>query len=215
MESRKTRWSLDMDAAMKKLRQQRKNRRVQSGFTLIEVMISAVIVLIGLLAVLASFATAVASTKFSQEDMIAKQKALEALESIFTARNTQQIVWAQVGNVASGGIFKDGYQPLLAAGTDGLLGTADDVNFPAQGPCAAGPECIPLPGPDGILGTADDAAMVLANYQRQILIQPVLEADGVTVDPNLKQITVNVQYKRSQSMGPRTYTVNALISAFR
>ena len=178
-------------------------------------MISAAIVLIGLLAVLASFATAVASTKFSQEDMIAKQKALEALESIFTARNTQQIVWAQVGNVASGGIFKDGYQPLLSAGIDGLLGTADDVNFPAQGPCPAGPECIPLPGPDGILGTADDTTMVLGNYQRQILIQPVLEADGVTVNPNLKQITINVQYTRSQSMGPRTYTVNALISAFR
>jgi hypothetical protein len=178
-------------------------------------MISAAIVLIGLLGVLASFGAVVASTKFSQEDMIAKQKALEALESIFTSRNTQQITWVQIANQASGGIFKDGYQPLLAAGGDGLLGTADDTNFPAQGPCPGGVECIPLPGPDGILGTADDIPMSLANFQRQILIGPVLEADGVTIDPNLKQVTVNVQYTRNQAGGTRTYTVNALVSAFR
>src|SRR4029077_5546816 len=109
------------------------------------------IVLIGLLAVLASFATAVASTKFSQEDMIAKQKALEALESIFTARKKQQITFAQIANQASGGIFKNGINPMQSAGADGLIGTGDDVNFPAQGPCPAGAECIPLPGPNGIL----------------------------------------------------------------
>jgi prepilin-type N-terminal cleavage/methylation domain-containing protein len=205
-----------MDSAIKKhLRRTRRPAKNSAGFTLVEVMISAAIVLIGLLAVLASFGAVIASTQFSQQDMIAKQKALEAIESIFTARNTQQITFAQIANVSSGGIFKDGYQPLLAGGQDGLLGTADDTNFPAQGPCPGGVECIPLPGPDGILGTADDSMMSLANFQRQILVGNVLEADGVTIDPNLKQITVNVQYVKNQAGGTRTYTVNALISAFR
>jgi len=204
-----------MDPAMKRGRRVYKPGKKTAGFTLIEVMISAAIVLIGLLAVLASFGAVIASTQFSQQDMIAKQKGLEAIESIYTARNTSQITFAQIANISGGGIFKDGYQPLLAAGQDGLLGTADDTNFPAQGPCPSGVECIPLPGPDGILGTADDTMMSLANFQRQILIGNVLEADGVTIDPNLKQITVNVQYQKNQQAGTRTYTVNALISAFR
>lgn len=190
-------------------------RSAEAGFTLVEVMISAAIVLIGLVGILASFGAVVASTKFSQEDMIAKQKALEAIESVYTARNTQQITFAQVANQGSGGIFKVGLQPLLAAGPDGLLGTADDVNFPAQGPCPAGPECIPLPGPDGILGTADDIPMSLSNFQRQIQINNVLEADGVTINPNLKQVVVTVQYTKNETGGTRTYTTNALISAFR
>lgn len=187
----------------------------QAGFTLVETMISVVIVLTGLLAVLAAFGAVIASTQFSEQDMIAKQKALEALESIYTARNTQQVTFAQIVNVSSGGIFKDGYQPLYAAGADGLLGTADDVPFSATGPCPAGPECVPLPGPDGILGTADDTYISLGNFQRQILVSNVLESDGVTIDPNLKQVTVNVQYVKNQTGGVRTYTVQALISAFR
>ena len=69
--------------------------------------------------------------------------------------------------------------------------------------------------PDGILGTADDVGMSLANFRRQIQINSVLEADGVTTDPNLKQIVVTVTYTGGQSTVPRTYTVNALISAFR
>ena len=105
--------------------------------------------------------------------------------------------------------------PLLSAGPDGLVNTADDIDFPASGACPAGPECITLPGPDGILGTPDDIAMSLAYFRRQIKISSVLEDDGVTIDPNLKQITVTVSYFTGGSTVPRSYTVNALISAFR
>ena len=144
-----------------------------------------------------------------------RQKAEETLESIFTARNTQQINFSQIANISSGGIFTDGATQLLAAGPDGLVNTADDIPFPANGVCPAGPECIPLPGPDGILGTPDDVPMSLAYFTRQIQINPVLEADGVTVNPNLKQITVTVAYTTGGSSAPRSYSVNALISAFR
>jgi len=185
----------------------------QCGFTLIEVMIAIVILSIGILTVVAAFATAVASTQNAQENLIARQKALEAMESIFTARNTQQITFSQIANIPNGGIFSSGTNPLWDAGNDGLLNTADDVPFAAKGVCPAGPECITLPGPDGILGTPDDVPMSLANFTRQIQINQVLEPDG-SVNPNLKQITVTVSYI-GLSATPRSYSVNALISSFR
>jgi len=195
--------------------QRRSHVSGQRGFTLIETMIAIAVMTIGIVSVLAVFGTAVAATQNAQENLIARQKALEAMESIYTARNTQQITFAQIANVASGGIFTNGPTQLLSAGNDGLVNTGDDVNFPATGVCPAGPECITLPGPDGILGTADDKALSLANFRRQIQIGTVLEADGVTIDPNLKQITVTVSYFTGGSPVARTYIVNALISSFR
>jgi prepilin-type N-terminal cleavage/methylation domain-containing protein len=186
----------------------------EHGFSLVEVMIAIAILSIGILTIVAAFASAVASTQYAEENLIARQKALEAMESIFTARNTQQITFAQINNIPNGGIFVSGAAQLLSAGNDGLVNTADDVPFPANGVCPSGPECFPMPGADGILGTADDVPMSLGNFTRQITISPVLEADGVTVDPNLKQITVNVSYQGNAGT-PRTYTVNALISSFR
>jgi prepilin-type N-terminal cleavage/methylation domain-containing protein len=187
----------------------------QDGFTLIETMIAIAIMSIGIVTLLAAFGTAVATTQNAQANLIARQKALQAMESIYTARNTQQISFSQIGNIASGGIFTNGATPLLAAGPDGLVNTADDLTFPATGPCPAGPECLVMPGPDGILGTADDTAMSLANFKRQIAINSVLEADGVTIDPNLKQIVVTVTYTTGTSSVPHTYTIDALISAYR
>jgi hypothetical protein len=157
----------------------------------------------------------VGATNNAQENLIARQKTLEAMESVYTARNTQQIAFAQIANIASGGIFTNGSTQLLRAGNDGLVNTADDTNFPAAGSCPSGPECITLPGPDGILGTADDKALSLGNFTREIKISSVLEIDGVTVDPNLKQITVTVSYSTGGSTTPRAYSVSALISAFR
>jgi prepilin-type N-terminal cleavage/methylation domain-containing protein len=194
------------------MRRQRKPRK-EEGFTLVEVMVAIVILSIGILTVVAAFATAVATTQNAQENLIARQKALEAMESIFTARNTQQITFAQIANIAGGGIFTAGAAPLWDAGNDGLVNTADDAPFAAKGACPPGPECITLPGPDGILGTADDTAMSLGNFTREIQINTVLQADG-SINPNLKQITVTVSYL-SGSSTPRSYTVNALISAFR
>lgn len=194
--------------------QRRSKNSVQSGFTIIETMIAIAIMSIGIVTVIAAFATAVGATNNAQENLIARQKTLEAMESIYTARNAEQLTFNQIANISSGGIFTTGATQLLAAGPDGLVNTADDLNFPANGVCPAGPECLVLPGPDGILGTADDKAMSLANFTRQIQISSVLESDGVTTNPNLRQIVVTVSYKTGTSTVPRTYTVNALISSF-
>jgi len=195
---------------------QRKARSsAQGGFTLIETMIAMAIMGIGIVTLIAAFAAAVSATQYSQENLIAREKAVQAMESVFTARNTQQITFAQIANVASGGIFTNNATQLLCAGPDGLVNTGDDVNCPASGPCPTGPECIVLPGPDGILGTADDVPMSLSNFTRRIQINTVLEADGVTVNPNLKQVVVTVSYTMGGNAAPHTYTVNALISQFR
>jgi prepilin-type N-terminal cleavage/methylation domain-containing protein len=200
-----------MDAAMTRRKAQPAERRASHGFTLLEVMIAIAITGIGMLAMIATFGAAIGATQNAQYDLIAKQKALEALESIFTARNTQQIVFAQINNVSAGGIFTDGFQTLRAAGLDGLVGTNDDANFAG---CPSGIECVTVPGPDGVLGTADDKQVTLANFSRQIQINPVLQAGG-TPNPNLRQITINVRYFQVGQRSPRTYTATALVSAYR
>ena len=68
----------------------------QRGFTLIETMIAIAILTIGIVSLLAVFGTAVAATQNAQENLIARQKALETMESIYTARNTQQIFFSQI-----------------------------------------------------------------------------------------------------------------------
>ena len=196
------------------MRQGKSHNSAQRGFTLIETMIAIAIMSIGILTLIAAFATAVGATQNAQENLIARQKTLEAMENIYTARNSQQITFAQIANISNGGIFTSSATQLLAAGPDGLVNTADDVNFPANAPCPAGPECVVMPGPDGILGTADDVAMSLSNFTRQITISPVLESDGVTVNPNLKQISVTITYTSGTSSVPRTYSATGLISAF-
>jgi prepilin-type N-terminal cleavage/methylation domain-containing protein len=190
-------------------------RSSQRGFSLIEVMIAAAVLTIGVVAVIAVFGVAISATQWAQYDLIAREKAMQAMESVYTARNTQQITFAQIANIGSGGIFTLGPTQLLAAGPDGLVNTADDTTYPASGPCPAGPECMVLPGPDGILGTPDDVAMSLAAFTREIQINKVLESDGVTVNPNLKQIVVTVTYTKNEAAGgARTFTVEGLISAF-
>jgi prepilin-type N-terminal cleavage/methylation domain-containing protein len=184
-------------------------RKWESGFTLVETMIAIAILSIGILTVIAAFGSAVTSTQNSEENLIAREKALQALESVYAARNDQQITFAQIANISNGGIFTDGPVQLLCAGPDGLVNTADDVNCPASGPCAAGPECVVLPGPDGILGTADDMALSLGAFKRTILITAV---PGYTT---LNQVVVTITYPQGGLVRTQSYVVDALISSYR
>lgn len=190
-------------------------RKVEGGFTLIEVMIAIVVMSVGLLAVIASFATAISATQSAEEDLIARQKVLEAMESIYTARNAQQIPFASVANVSAGGIFLDGAQPMKCAGPDGLVGTGDDVNCTTQAGANCpngGAECMVLPGPDGILGTGDDVTMSIGNFARTITVTPVLLASGA-VNNNMMAISITVSYTKA-GLPARSFTANGLISAY-
>lgn len=194
-----------------------RKRGAEGGFTLLEVMIAIVVMTIGLLAVIASFATAVVATASAQEDLIARHKALDAMESIYTARNSQQQPFAAINNVANGGIFLSGPQPLYCSGADGIVGTADDVTGPCTSAdtgtaCPGNIECLVLPGPDGVLGNADDVTQSLSNFTRTITFNQVYLPTGA-VNSNLIAVTVAVTYQKP-GWPARTYSVNGLVSSY-
>jgi type IV pilus modification protein PilV len=184
----------------------RVRRHRESGFSLLEVVVSMVVLTVGLVSLLGVFGLAMASTQTSQEDLIAKQLANEALESIVTARNTSQITWSQIQNIANGGIFLNGTNPINLAGADGIVGTADDA--------AAGEQVLTDPGPDGIFGTADDIQIPLTDFQRTILISPVYDSQGNLV-ATLRGVNISVQYSTSQTHLPKTYVLTSFISEYR
>jgi prepilin-type N-terminal cleavage/methylation domain-containing protein len=180
----------------------------ERGFSLIEVMISMVILTIGLLALLSVFGIAMAATQTAQESGTAKQLANESIESILTARETANVTWAQIQNTGSGGIFLAGFNPVDCAGVDGILGTADDA--------ACGPQILKQPGPSGVYtGTSPpDVWTPLTNFTRSISILPVLDASGLPIS-SLRSVTVTVQYTTPQFKLPRQYVLNTYISQYR
>ena len=184
----------------------RVRKQAERGFSLLEVVISMAVLTVGLVSLLGVFGLAMASTQTSQQDMIAKQLANEALESIVTARNTSQVTWAQVQNVANGGIFLDGTTSIYLPGADGSVGTTDDA--------VAGEQTLTEPGADGIFGTADDVQIPLTGYQRTILISQVLDSSGNVV-PTLRGVNITMQYTTSQAKLPKTYVLSSFISQYR
>jgi hypothetical protein len=167
-------------------------------------MIAAVILIVGLAGVAALFAQSLKYLQFTREDLIAKQKAREALESVYSARNDATVGFTGIQNVTYGGIFLNGLQPMFLAGPNGIVGTIGS---------SAILDRQVLAGPDGILGTADDIIMPLSNFQRQILIQPLIDSTG-NVSPDIRQISVTVQVS-SPTRGIRNYTVTGYISRFQ
>jgi len=182
------------------------SKKAQRGFTLLEVVISIVVMTIGLLSMLAVFGLAVASTQASQDDMIAKQLASEAMENIFTARDTDQvdpamtppraIVWGDIQNVSQGGIFVDGKMAISQPGPDGIVGTADDG--PAMTLNVASSN-----------GTLAGKTISLTNFQRQTTITTV------TGDGSVRSIAIVITYTTPRSPFPKTYTLSGYISQYR
>ena len=173
----------------------------QKGFTLLETMVALAVLFVGLVALAAMLATSIAFENSAQADFIAQQKAAEAVESIFTARDMQTVTFAQLQNVSSGGIFLNGALELCNPGPDGIVDTADDN-------CAE-PDVILKPGPDGILGTADDIQIVLSTYYkmtRTVTISNIVGETGV----RMIQVTINYQ----TGMLTRSYTLTTYISQY-
>jgi prepilin-type N-terminal cleavage/methylation domain-containing protein len=154
----------------------------ESGFTLLETMIAMVILSFGILSVAAVYTQGIQASNSNQMSFIAQQKAQEAMETIFTARDSGTLTFASIANVSQGGLFLDGPQQLCDAGPDGVLGTADDnCNIPNV--------IVTGPGADNILGTADDTVINLNPWMtRTIAITPV---NGTQ---KLNQVTITVRY---------------------
>jgi prepilin-type N-terminal cleavage/methylation domain-containing protein len=205
-----------MDTAMMgRGRNARARKQAERGFSLLEVLISMVILTVGLVSLLGVFGLAMASTQTSQEGMIAKQLANEAYESIVTARNSSQLTWDQIQNggsctggvnPSSGGIFLSGTTPIYKPGADGIIGTCDDIN--------AGEQTLEEPGPNGNYGDADDLMVPLTAYQRTITISAVNDASGNPL-ASIRSVTITVQYTTPQMLQQKTYTLNSYISQYQ
>jgi hypothetical protein len=178
--------------------------RSQSGFGMLEATVAAVILVVGLVGLAGLFSQSLTFLQYTREDLIAKQKAREALESVYSARNDATIGFAKIQNVSNGGIFVDGFQPLFLAGADGIIGSSAQTTILDR---------QVLPGPDGIIGTPDDEIIPLVNMQRRVLIQPLIDSTG-NVSPDVRQITVTVQVT-STARTARNYTVTGYISRFQ
>jgi prepilin-type N-terminal cleavage/methylation domain-containing protein len=181
---------------------QASKRCTARGFTLIETMISLVVLGVGILGMAAMLADSLAYMQGSEYDFIAQQKAEEAAEAIYTAKYTNNATFAQLSNNTAGnpaGLFLVGPQPLLVPGADGLVGSVADAG--------GNPDYIVYPGPDGKLGTPDDLYESLGAFTRTIAISAV---PGYTKSLNQVVITVNYTTGRFK----RSYTLTTYVSAF-
>jgi len=199
------------------------DRRDERGFSLIEMVVAMSILLVGLLGLAQVFYLGMLNSSTSSSNLIAREKAREAIESVHTARDTRTIAWNQIRNVNApvctaiaanppqpamafvsngGGIFLNGEQQLRQAGADGLVNTGDDA--------AAGPEELPgangrfEPGPPPATRTAADDDLPIVDFWRDITI--------CDVNPDLRQIQVTVRYRVGATQ--RTYSLMTYISSF-
>jgi type II secretory pathway pseudopilin PulG len=168
--------------------------RSQAGFSLLETVFAIGVLSAGALGMAGIFTQGVRQTSTAPSQAVMTAKAAEAIESVFSARDSHLLTWSQLQNVSHGGIFIDGPTPLKTDGPDGVVNTADD------GPV----ESVALPGPDQLIGTADDVTVTFSNFTREIRI--------VTLSPDLREITVTITYKTGTTTN--SFVLTAYISTF-
>lgn len=173
--------------------------RGNDGFTILEALVALSILAVGLLSLAGVLSASLSRMGDAPTDVILRQKAAEAIESVYTARDTRTRTWAQIRNVAGGtgsdgGVFLDGFRTVSDPGADGLVNTADDGAVQA----------VVQPGLDGRLGTADDIRIPLSNYEIEIELRDI--------SLTLRRLTVNVRVRTGN--GLRNYSVTTLISSW-
>jgi prepilin-type N-terminal cleavage/methylation domain-containing protein len=185
----------------------------ERGFSLVEVLVSMLLLTGALLGLAQVFLLGMTHVSTSSANLIAREKAREAVESVHSARDTRILTWHEIRNDATPrmcpgvaepdgwngtttGVFLDGEQDggLRLAGTDGLVNTADDGDV----------EQIAHPGPDGLLDTDDDRQEPLSMYWREIWI--------CDRSNSLREVRVSVRYRVGGIT--RTYRLTTFISNY-
>jgi hypothetical protein len=171
----------------------------ESGFSYLDVVIAVAILLVGVLALAGAMTASLLRVEDSEEELRAKQLATASVESVFSARDLEDLTFDRAKNVSSpgesgpAGVFLEGRRPIYTnGGADGIIGTADDSTSG--------------PGPDGVSGTADDYGVLISGFEREIAIAPIddLDEDGDGNPGNdnlspisLRRIDVTIWYKVS------------------
>jgi len=139
-------------------------RKSEAGFTLLEMVVAMVIMMVGLLALAATIGFALTVTNKGRNVTNSKLLVVSILEQMETLRNTRQLSFEEISNSASPNFagFPNTFQPVsVNPGPDGIYGTGDDLIDA---------------GADGIYGTADDfsnPSLARPGLSRQILITPL------------------------------------------
>ncbi len=174
------------------------SHRDERGFTLVEALVAMGITVVGVMALAMVMAFGTRMLVSGQGQMVAGQRAAEAVEAVFKARDSRVIQWSQIRNQvglgADNGIFLDGPREIRNPGADGLINTADDGAI----------EEVITPGTDGLLGTADDLRTPLSGFTREIEIRDL--------GPNLRRIRVIVRYRSDG--GERQYVLTTYVSSY-
>jgi pilin/secretion family protein with methylation motif len=163
--------------------------RSESGFSLLEMVVAATLLTVGLLGVASAIGYAMVASNHGRAVTNTKLLAVSILEQMETLRNTGALTFGQIANVGQvdniGSTrnfvgFQAGFQQVSTnPGPDGIFGTADDLIDA---------------GPDGNFGTADDFInpnFAIVGVTRQIEI--------TTIGNALKKIQVRINYEASGS----------------
>jgi len=141
--------------------------RSESGFSLVETLVSMLVLTVGVLGLSQAFVSGVQKSISAPYEVLATQKAAEAVESVFAARDSHTISWAEMKNVADGGVFLNAATAMKTAGADGVLNTSDDGAV----------ESFTFPGPDF---TRKIEIVELSGFLRQITVTITYPANGQT-----------------------------------
>ena len=169
------------------------------GFSLAETVIALGVLTTGILGAAGILAAGMQNLSSSPADVVVTQKAAEAVEGVFSARDSGKLTWAQIKNADAGGVFIKGPTKLTLAGPDGVVNTVGDELLAV--------ETVRNPGTDQILDTADDVTITLNNYTREIALTDVTGENG-----ELRKIVVTIKYQNGPTM--RTYVLTSFIAAY-
>lgn len=174
----------------------------ERGFSLAETVVAMGVLTTGVIGAASVLVMGMTNLSSSPSDVIVTQKAAQAVEAVFAARDSHKLTWAQIRNVqgassSDGGVFLDGPQSLKLPGDDGLVNTVDDTTV----------ETMTLPGKDQTLGTSDDVIVKLDQFTREIKIRDVPGENG-----QLRSIVVTIIYQNGTQR--RTYNLTTYISSY-
>lgn len=166
------------------------NTKSDAGFSLLEMVVAATLLTIGLMAVASALGYAMIAGNHGRAITNTKLLAVSMLEQMETLRNSGQLTFGQIANVGQvnaagalrvfGGFPVGAQQVSTEPGPDGIFGTADDLVDA---------------GNDNQFGTADDftnPAFAVIGVTRQIQI--------TSLSATLKRVQVTINYPASGQM---------------
>lgn len=165
-------------------------KKSDCGFSLLEMVVAATLLTIGLMAVASALGYAMMAGNYGRAITNTKLLAVSMLEQMETLRNSGQLTFGQIANVgqvnatgatrAFGGFPPGPQQVSTEPGPDGIFGTADDLTDA---------------GNDNMFGTSDDfinPAFAVVGVTRQIQI--------TSLSATLKKVQVTINYPASSQM---------------